>query len=93
MEETKMKTKKEVNFTIYNPQKWLVLLTNNPKIYWIDFEDVCKANGDIRYEITTRDEVDGFEIIKRYKYEYVPSELDESHLERESRNRIEGGVK
>ena len=45
MEETKMKTKKEVNFTIYNPQKWLVLLTNNPKIYGIDFEDVCKANG------------------------------------------------
>ena len=83
------RAKKEINFTLYEPETVVQLMEKYPNIQYMDFENI---NGDYDaqvFKLTTRENVEGWTIRKTYKSNYLGGLLNENSLESESKSKIE----
>jgi hypothetical protein len=81
--------KKELNFTLYEPETIVQLMKQYPNIQYIDFENIGGDYDAQIFKMTTREDVGEWRIRKCYSSDHLGGLLNPSSLESESKIRIE----
>ena len=83
-----MKNRKVNTVSVWSVNSLTTLLANTPKMHHFD---VTEQGEDTSYVFYTSENIEGFNVYRTYEYTYMPTELEEYHMVRESRTRLNRG--